>query len=136
MLAVGENGPFTLPPVPPDAPVPVVLTGVVVDVGGGGTPPQATISKAVQSRSDIEDVRMACLPNPLTARIEQLECRDCLTDKAEFQLKRCQERGHLTFQTRPGPRTGSDLNRSGGRVRGKVKVRAPGAKRRGGTFCA
>jgi len=54
-------------PPPPDPLVPelppVVLTGVVevVDAGGGGTPPQATISKALQSRSDIEDVRMACL---------------------------------------------------------------------------
>jgi hypothetical protein len=63
MLPVGENGPFTLGPVPP----PVVLVGVVEtgdagDVGDvGELLPHATISEAAQSRSDIENVRMVCL---------------------------------------------------------------------------
>jgi hypothetical protein len=69
---VGVNAPVTLVllPPPPDPlvplPPPPAVPPVVVEAGDAGElPPQATISRAVKSRSSIENARMVYLLNPL-----------------------------------------------------------------------
>jgi hypothetical protein len=61
MLPIGNIGPFTLVPLPLPPPVPPV----VVEPGDAGNigelPLQPTISKAAQSRSNIENFRIVCL---------------------------------------------------------------------------